>query len=139
MRVVLDTNALVSALGWEGNPRAVFSGCVLGTYLLVESRDLLKEFLDVILRQKFSYLSREDIREFSVHLLQVCELVEPKRKLSIVREDPKDNIVLECAAEGKVDYIVSGDKHLLDLKEFEEIKIVTPAEFLKLLNDSGLS
>lgn len=65
-------------------------------------------------------------------IIAIATLVEPVEKLNIVKEDPDDNMVLECAKAGKVDYIVSNDKHLLKLKEFEGIKIVTPKEFLQI-------
>ncbi|MBS3100744.1 putative toxin-antitoxin system toxin component, PIN family [Candidatus Woesearchaeota archaeon] len=61
------------------------------------------------------------------------KIVEPSVKLDIVKDDSNDNKVLECAKEGKVDYIITNDGHLLKLKEFEGIKIVTPTEFLRIL------
>ncbi|GAG74095.1 unnamed protein product, partial [marine sediment metagenome] len=59
------------------------------------------------------------------------EFVKTKKKLDIIKEDPEDNKVLECALFGKADYIVTGDKHLLKLCKFNNIKILTPIEFLK--------
>ena len=61
------------------------------------------------------------------------KIVEPSVKLDIVKDDSNANKVLECANEGKVDYIITNDGHLLKLKEFEGIKIVTPTEFLRIL------
>ena len=60
-------------------------------------------------------------------------IVEPKVKLDIAKEDPKDNIILECAKEGSVNFIITNDNHLLKLKEFEGIKILKPMELLKLI------
>jgi putative PIN family toxin of toxin-antitoxin system len=62
-------------------------------------------------------------------------IVEPTTKLNIVKEDPDDNKVLECAKAGKVDLVITNDNHLLKLKEFEGIKIVTPQEFLELFSN----
>ena len=97
----------------------------------------MKEFLTVVKRPKFNFISDEDKQAFSLHLLQNCELVETTSKLNIVKDDPTDNIVLECAVDGKVDYIVSGDGHLLKIKEFHGIKIFSPKLFLNLLDKNS--
>ena len=132
VKVVLDTNTLISALGWKkGNPRIIFQHCLSEKNTLVESKDLIKEFLLVINRPKFDFISKEEKQEFLIYLFQICDLVEPKNTIRIIKDDPADNIVLECAVEGKADFIVSGDKHLLKLKEFGGIKIVNSKEFLK--------
>ena len=64
-------------------------------------------------------------------LINYCEIVDPKKKLNITKSDPADNKVLECALEGKAQYTISGDNHLLRLKAFMGIRIVTAAEFLE--------
>ena len=63
------------------------------------------------------------------------QVVEPSAKLNIIKEDSDDNKVLECAKEGKAEYIITNDNHLLKLKEFEGIRIITPAEFFKLIKN----
>jgi len=135
IKIVLDTNTLISAIGWkEGKPRKVFEGCLSGKYRLIESTDLIKEFLKVMKRPKFDFISEEEVQTFVLNLLQISELIESKTKIDAVKSDPTDNIVLECAFEAKADYIISGDEHLLKLKEFEGITILTAAEFLNLMN-----
>ena len=67
-------------------------------------------------------------------IVSISTIIEPTQKLDIVKEDPDDNIILECALEGNVDYIISQDNHLLKLKEFKGIKIINPEEFLKIIN-----
>jgi hypothetical protein len=69
---------------------------------LIESTDLLKEFLEVISRPKFSFVTEEQKSEFVTRLISHCEIVEPKRKLNIVKQDPADNKVLECAMGGEI-------------------------------------
>ena len=134
IRLVLDTSTLISALGWKkGNPRKIFEDCLSGKYQLIESIDLINEFLKVFNRDKFSFISKEDKQEFIVRLFEICNLVEPKTKLNIIEDDPEDNIVLECALEGNANYIISSDPHVLKLKEFKGIKIVNPKEFLDLI------
>lgn len=63
-------------------------------------------------------------------IVSLSQIVEPEEKLNIVKDDSDDNKILECAKAGNVDFVVSSDNHLLKLKEFEKIKIITPAEFL---------
>ncbi len=60
-------------------------------------------------------------------------MVSPKEKFDVIKKDKDDNKIIDAAVEGKVDYIVSSDKHLLDLKQFKGIKIVTPKEFLDFI------
>src|SRR3989338_6737948 len=133
IKVVLDTNTHISALGWkDGNPRKVLELCILGKCRLMESLELIKEFVFVISRPKFSFINEEERNQLLIFLLQISILVEPKQKFNVC-EDPKDNMILECAVEGNADYIVSGDHHLLKLKEFKGVKIVTAKKFLELI------
>ena len=62
-------------------------------------------------------------------------LVDPKEKIRLIEDDPKDNIFIECALAGECKFIVSGDHHLLKLKEYKDIKIVTAKEFMSLVSD----
>jgi len=137
-RIVIDTSPLISALGWKnGIPRKVFDACISGESTLIETKEQLSELVNVLKRPKFSFISEDEKRDFIVGIYQLCELVQPKEKINAVADDPSDNIHIEAAVEGKCEYIVSGDKkHLLKLKEFRGIKIVTPKEFLDILNKS---
>lgn len=134
IKIVIDTNILISALGWkEGNPRKILKLCIEGKCLMITSPDLINEFISVMGRPKFDFISKEEKNEFILHLFQVSYLVEPKSKIDKIKQDPMDNIVLEAALEGKVNYIVSGDSHLLDLKRFRNIKIISTKNFLDLI------
>tara|TARA_Y100000310_G_C20327991_1_gene643907 strand:+ start:213 stop:644 length:432 start_codon:yes stop_codon:yes gene_type:complete len=134
IKVVIDTNTLISAMGWkDSKPRKIIDGCLYKKWILVESMDLLKEFIKVIQRPKFDFISEEDKKEFLINLMNIYEFVEPKKKLELIKDDPDDNIVLECALEGNVDYIISGDEHLLELKKFENIRIVSANDFLEII------
>ena len=73
------------------------------------------------------------IEEFLASLEGICQLVSVQHAENIVPNDPPDNLVLACAVEGKADYLVSGNLHLLDLEQHRGIKIVTPAQFLEIL------
>jgi predicted nucleic acid-binding protein len=80
----------------------------------------------------------EQIEFFMKKLVKVTSITYSKLKEDVIKDDPSDNKYLECAAEGKADYIISGDKHLADLKFFRGIKIVDPALFLKSVHMSGM-
>lgn len=134
IRVVLDTNMLVSAVGWKhSKPRIILEACLSGKFRLVESPELLKEFIAVMERPKFGFIPEEQKRELVARLINYCEIVEPKKKLNIIKNDPADNKVLECALEGEAQDIISGDNHLLRLKVFRGIRIMTATEFLEMV------
>jgi putative PIN family toxin of toxin-antitoxin system len=91
------------------------------------------EFDGVLCGKKFNY--PPDVASAIVHEIElIAQILPPKRHIAIVQTDPDDNMVLERGVADSANYIVSGDVHLLDLKEFEGIRI-TPAEFLKALED----
>jgi len=131
-RLVLDSNILISALGWPGPERAILLRCIERKDSLFLSIDILQELLRVTEYPKFDFSPLQRLRFISL-LIEIATLVEPKKKLKVVKDDPQDNKFLECALEAKADLIVSGDKHLLKLKEYEGIPIVSSADFLKLV------
>lgn len=126
--IVLDTNVLVSAFGWKGSPHDVFLGCVRGTHHLFTSPPILEELGRVLRYDKFGF-DAGDIEEFMSIVLETASIVAPEIRMDIIREDPSDNRILECAVTACADFIVSGDKHLLDLKHFHSIQIVSPEAF----------
>ncbi|MDO9537864.1 MAG: putative toxin-antitoxin system toxin component, PIN family [Thermoplasmata archaeon] len=133
MKVVLDTNQLVSAFFWNGNEREVLEKCRTKELDLLISPEILGE-LDAVLERKFSV--PEDKRaEYSKNIILVSRLVFPNKMIDAIKTDLTDNRILECAVDGEADYIVSGDKHLLGLKEYEGIKILKAKEFLSVYPD----
>ena len=131
LRVLLDTNIIVSALVFGGKSFQILSLALERKIHVVTSAVLLAELVDVV-NKKFP-LSREDLRLFEKQAEKTFEFVDPKESIRILEDDP-DNRVLEAAVEGKCSYVVTGDKELLDLKEFKKIKIVTATEFVKSIN-----
>lgn len=132
IRIVVDTNILISAFLFGGKPEMVLEKALLGHVSLVTSREILDELEGVLCGRKFRYppeIARSIMREFEA----MCEIVAPTRSLAVVKADPYDNMVLECAVEARVDYVVSGDSHLLKLERFEDIPILSPAQFLEVL------
>jgi len=133
-RVVLDTNILVSGIGWPGIPRQILEKLIDGKLILVESPALLNEFIEVIKDEKFGFLEEDNIDEFYMLLVEKSEVVEPAFELNVIKEDATDNRVLECAVAGHADHIVTGDRHLLRIGSFAGIKIVTAKQMSELLN-----
>ena len=132
VRVVIDTNVLVSALIGPGKSRRLVIKLLEG-HAVVSSRQMSAELADVLSRKKFMEVRSSQVGEFLSILVSGSELVMIRQPLKIVAEDPDDDVVLSTAYEGKVNYIVSGDNHLLNLKEFRGIKIVTVKGMLEIL------
>lgn len=130
--IVADTNVIVSALLWEGNESKIIGLAEEGRIKLLTSVALLRELKNVLSHERFG-LEEETIDENVKYILIISEIVSPKQKLKVIQEDPADDRVLECALEGRAEYIVSGNKHLLRLKKFRETKIVHAKELLGLL------
>lgn len=130
-RVVIDTNIIISSVFWRGRPYEVVRKGILKEYQLVISNAILDEVVDK-LRNKFHF-PEEGIQKLADILLIHSHLIEPTSKFDIVR-DKNDNKIIECAFDGKADYIVTGDPDLLSIKEFRGIKIITAKEFLDELS-----
>jgi putative PIN family toxin of toxin-antitoxin system len=132
VRIVADTNVLVSALIFPGGPpEAVYRLALERQIVLVTSRPLLAE-LGRVLTAKFGWdvgRSEEAVRQ----LVRVADIAEPQQPVVEIQADPADNRVREAAAEGRVEAIVSGDRHLLALVFWRGIRIASPAVFLATL------
>ncbi len=129
-KVVLDTNILISALGWTGKPRKIFDMCVDGQSELIISQKQIDELAKVLDYPKFNF-TQEQKDTFLAIILKLATLVEIEREINAINEDPADNAILEAAVAGNADYIISGDPHLLKLRQFEKIRILSAAEFLE--------
>jgi putative PIN family toxin of toxin-antitoxin system len=117
-KIVIDTNNLISALGWKGNPRK-----------LLEPIKILDELKRVMDYPKFKFTD-EQKNKFLQILSEISTIIETKIKLNIT-EDPDDNMFIECALESGADYIISGDGHLKKIEQFKNIKIISVSDFLK--------
>jgi putative PIN family toxin of toxin-antitoxin system len=133
VRVILDTNVVVSGLLWGGEPRQLLLAAHTNRVELFTSTTLLLELSDILGRTKFAHkiaaaqLSTDQIVERYALLASV---VHPADILPVVIDDPDDDHVLACALAAKADVIVSGDRHLLDLKEYQGMRIVRVTEVL---------
>ncbi|MCZ7362372.1 MAG: putative toxin-antitoxin system toxin component, PIN family [Candidatus Methanoperedens sp.] len=132
LKIVFDTNVFVSALMSKGGNPALLLDRVRRSYTLFISKDILGELKDVISRDKFDYTETE-VNTFVEAIISFADVVNPEIKIDAIKADPDDNKILECAVTSGASYIVSGDKHLLELKEYRKIKIITPKAALDLL------
>ena len=133
LRVVLDTNVLVSGLIMLGKPRERLSIIARREATLVLSKEILNEFTKVMRRNKLTeYVTEEQVERFIENIERIAEFVELESHLEVVN-DPKDDIVINTAIDGRADLIVSGDHHLLSLKEFRGIKIASVDEAVRKL------
>jgi putative PIN family toxin of toxin-antitoxin system len=141
LRVVLDTNVVVSAtLVKEGAPNQILETWKQGEVELVTSPVLLEELQEVLKRpriQKQQWMTQDEVEEFYQLLKDTALQTSGQKLVEAVSEDPDDDFVISAALEGKADYIVSGDEHLLGLKKWEEIPILPPREFLELLRSGA--
>ncbi|MBI1972511.1 putative toxin-antitoxin system toxin component, PIN family [Candidatus Woesearchaeota archaeon] len=128
-KVLLDSNIFISALGWKGKPSVIFEKCLSGELELVTSANQLDELMRVMDYPKFNFTEEQKQTMLGI-ITAIATVVEIPKKLNVIEEDPDDNVILETAIVGNVDYIVSGDPHLLRLEKFGRIKIVTVNEFL---------
>src|SRR3989344_2556929 len=130
-KVVLDTNILISALGWKGKPKLIFEKILNGELELIISDKQSEEIIEVLDYPKFNF-SNEQKSSFINILLEVSALIKIDKIFDVIKEDPDDNIIITSAVIGKADYIISGDEHLLKLKEFKRVKILNANDFLSL-------
>jgi len=126
----LDTNIFLSALMFGGSPEVLVRAARAGRIQLFTSPQILAE-LAMILKKKFAW-SGEDVVEAVIAVGRHADMVKPRQRLGVLDDEP-DNRILECAVEGKADYIVSGDHHLLRLKRFGRIAILGASELLSKL------
>lgn len=132
LRVVLDTNVLVSGFNYSGPPSRLLKLLLQGEMDWIISPFILEE-LCRILTEKFRW---DPIRvDRALRLIrEVATEVDPPRTVSIIHEKDDDNRILECALQGKAHYLVTGDRrHILPLREFRGVAVVTAAEFLEIL------
>jgi putative PIN family toxin of toxin-antitoxin system len=129
MRIVADTNILISAFVFPGGPpERVFRHAVEGRVELVTSPALLAEF-GRVLTEKFGW-EPAMVEEAVALVVRHAEIVRPHRRVRVVTDDPSDDRVLEAAKAGDATVIVSGDRHLLRLRSWEGIRIVNAADLL---------
>ncbi len=140
IRAVLDTNVFISALLKEkGSPGHLLKLWQKDFFILITSSEVVEEIERVLDYPKIEKklrrcgVTHQDLDDFLSTLRFGAIIVKPATKVKVIIDDPSDNKFLSCALDGKAGYIVSGDAHLLKLKRYKGIEILSVANFLKLL------
>ena len=131
MRVVLDTNVYVSAILFDGLPELPLKLARMRKLSLVTSEAIVAELIGV-LTSKLGRNSQQ-LQDVDKELRRLGSVVATRSRLNVIREDDADNRVLECAVDGQVDLIVTGDRHLAALGSFAGIRIISPKAFAEAL------
>jgi len=129
-KIVIDTNIYISAIFWGGKPRSVVDLGRNGQISIFTSSQIEKE-INKKLKTKFG-LSDEEVAQILFDFSTFTLPIKVSRKITVIDDDPDDDKFIECAVASRAGIIVSGDKHLLNLKEYKGIKIMKAADFLSL-------
>jgi putative PIN family toxin of toxin-antitoxin system len=132
MKIVLDANIFISSFFWGGNPRKVLERVISVIDELFITKEILDEINDVIERPKF-HADGNEINYFINSIEEISNKIVSKRQINNGSRDKTDNKYIECGITAHVDYIISGDIHLLEMKEYENIKIITAKEYLEII------
>jgi len=136
LKAIVDTNIFVSGLICKaGNPALLINAFKNNEFNLITSSQLMDEFIEVIERPHIKHkykLTDEEIKDFIEYIYREATIVLGMYEVK-GSEDPKDNMFLACALEGKADYLITGDPHLGNLKYYHGIQIVNVGQFLRLL------
>ena len=136
-RVVLDTNTLISGLLWDGNESIVIEKAEKKEIKIFISYQMLEELEGVLKRKKFSKKlegKKYTVEKAVAKIALIATLIEPNIDIDIIKEDPEDNRVLECAVSARATVIVSGDSHLLNLNDYAGIQIISTIDFIKQIS-----
>ena len=131
-RATFDTNVHVSALNYEGPPVQLLALAAIGAFRLQLSKAILDETSRLLLEYFHWHPDDEEARTM---LQAISQHVDPHVILTVVERDPDDNHILECSQASRSDYIVTKDKHLLDLKIYAGARIIKPHEFLMIVQE----
>ncbi len=132
-KAVIDTNVIISAFKWGGKPWKVFEQLLSEDYEFIISDKQLLE-LKRVAQYPHLNLLLTDVEELLYFVSHTFTLVRLNQNIDVVKEDPSDNIIITTAVEHNAAFIITGDNHLLKLKQYGNVKIMTPAEFLKIHN-----
>ena len=131
MRVTLDSNVYVSALNFGGLPGDILELAAQNVFQLQLSPLILEETAR-ILKNKFRWPD-DDLAEARSALISISQWVVPHLELDILKRDPKDNFILECSQASSSDYLVTGDRDLLEVKQYAGARILSPSNFLRII------
>ena len=129
MRIVIDTNVIASAIFFGGKPEQLVEMLMQRDLVAFVSKEILQEYQATVDELAAKYPQRKVLVPLT-HIAGACKIIETTSDIHICR-DPDDDKFIECAVDSRSIYIVSGDKDLLDIKQYQNVKIVTVADFFK--------
>ena len=132
MKIVLDAKVFISSFFFGGNPKIIVERVVSGIDELFITKKILDEIEDVLRRPKF-HADNDMINYFINSIEEIGNKITPQKIVKNGSKDKSDNKYLECGITADVDYIISGDIHLLELKKYGNIKIVKAKDYLDLV------
>ena len=132
LRIVLDSNVPISAVVFGGKPREILNLVIRGELTLIVSPAILDEGEAVLGGVKFRF-SGEAARGVIKEIEALAEIVDPATVVSAVPEDPDDDRVIACALDGRAEYLITGDHHLLKIGVYSALSILNPDDFLTTL------
>lgn len=124
MKLVLDSNIFIAAFLAKGLASDILKLGQLGKLQIYSSEDILDEVKKKLIKK--AKLDRKYVKDFISHIKKSVSIVKPSQKLKVIKKDPDDNKILECAVEANADLIISMDKHLLRLKSYKTAGIIHP-------------
>jgi len=134
LKVVLDTNIIVSAtISAKSYPGKILELWRKDKFEIIITPAIFEETSKVLFRptiKKYRNISDSDVQDLLIELQDGANLILPTQNIKVIDKDPDDDKFIFAAIEGQADYIVSGDKHLLDLRFYKKVKIVSPKEFV---------
>ncbi len=137
MRIVVDTNVIVSAMFWGGKPRTLVDSARVGLFEVVASSELLAELREVAGRRKFKAkldaIDRPLDELIERDFTSFATFAEPTLIVRVVPNDPDDDAVIACAVAAQADYIISGDDHLLSMGQYQGITILGVDDFVNVI------
>ena len=132
-KIVIDTNVYISGTFWTGLPKRLLKMASRKEFITLISQEILDEITDILTREDKPFgLSVEEAEKVVHKILEYAVRVVPTQRVAVSR-DEKDNMVLECAVNGKANFIVTGDSDLLDLHKYGETQIMTVREVVEVL------
>ncbi|MBW1838195.1 MAG: putative toxin-antitoxin system toxin component, PIN family [Deltaproteobacteria bacterium] len=134
LKMVLDTNVVISALlKTQSTPALIVSLALQGRIIFCLSENIFNEYEGVLAREKFKALNSRQVKRLLAELKNKALFVVPEKKLEIIKEDPEDNMFLECALEAEADFLITGNKKHFPFKTFKGISVVSPGEFINVV------
>jgi putative PIN family toxin of toxin-antitoxin system len=132
MKIVIDSNVFISSFFWSGNPQKIFDRVINGLDELFITDEIIEEITSVMGSRKFN-TNRSEIEDYIKIIEKYSKKTVSKNVPESISRDKDDDKILQCGFNGNVDFIITGDKDLLVLKEYKAIKIITPKNYLEIV------